>query len=707
MCFNLPSKLANFNVLHSSVSRYFLSAAFVLSILSSWSLRVEEAYKALGMYDYFKAKALFYQDQKKKSNAAASYGLALIYSRTDNPFSNADSAAKYVSLSYNAFQSLRRPQSFPGFKIDTVSIKNLCDSIAYKAYQKVRKNADVIAIDRFLRLHYLASKTLLKKAIELRDEMEFDLVIKKNSSDSTLRFIITHPQSAVLQEALLLRDRQLFDEQTVNGTSEDYVNFIAGNPGNAMINGALEKLYNIYRERSDMEGLKTFVRDYPNAPQINEAWKLLFSLRVKSFSNSDLEKFLSEFPSFPFKNSILKELTLNNIRLYPYQREDFFGYIDTLGKISIQPVYDAVSDFSEGLAVVSRNDSVFYINKENENSFAQYFADAYPFRNGLAPVKKNNKWIFINRQGQATGQFYDEVAELSNEVYVVKRDGKYGAVDHFGQMFMEPRFDKLGDFKNGYAYYIENGKYGFVSKNGFVQKAEFEWISDFDEKNFAIVKQNGLYGIINSQGAKVLDPAYDLVLKAPKNIFIVVKNSLYGFFSGEGCYLTQVNYDFMKEKPAEFYTNGNILKLLRKNEQALMDKNGRLSVDFGTFDEIGFASDGLIRVKKKSKYGFTDRKLSLFIPAKFDKAGDFSDGLAIVTLKDKNMLINTAGKEIFETAGSMEKISAHYYLVEEEQKNALNNKGEKVFTNIKSTQKIATGILAVTLNNNEIRLLKD
>jgi hypothetical protein len=197
------------------------------------------------------------------------------------------------------------------------------------------------------------------------------------------------------------------------------------------------------------------------------------------------------------------------------------------------------------------------------------------------------------------------------------------------------------------------------------------------------------------------------VLKAPKNIFIVVKNSLYGFFSGEGCYLTQVSYDFLKEKPAEFYTGGNILKLLKKNEQALMDKNGKLSVDFGTFDEIGFASDGLILVKKKNKYGYTDRKLSMVIPAKFERAGDFSDSLAVVSLKDKTMLINTAGKEIFQTAGAIEKISAHYYLVEEEQKDVVNSKGEKVFINIKSTQKIHPRILAVTLNTNEIRLLKD
>jgi hypothetical protein len=299
------------------------------------------------------------------------------------------------------------------------------------------------------------------------------------------------------------------------------------------------------------------------------------------------------------------------------------------------------------------------------------------------------------------------VAELSNEVYVVKKNNRYGAVDHFGQMLIEPRFDKLGDFKNGHAYYIENGKYGFVSKNGFVQKAEFEWISDFDEKNFAIVKENNGYGIINSQGLKMLDAAYDLVLKAPKNIFIVVKNSLYGFFSGEGCYFTQVSYDFMKEKPSEFYTNGNILKLVKKNEQALMDKNGKLSVDFGTFDEISFASDGLIRVKKKNKYGYTDRKLSMTIPAKFEKAGDFSDSLAIVSLKDKNMLINTSGKEVFQTAGNIEKISARYYLVEDEQKDVLGDKGEKVFINIKSTQKVAPHILAVTLNTNEIKLLKD
>jgi hypothetical protein len=191
--------------------------------------------------------------------------------------------------------------------------------------------------------------------------------------------------------------------------------------------------------------------------------------------------------------------------LYPYQKDDLSGFIDSLGKMVIAPVYDAVSPFSEGLSAVSKNDSVYFINKENTNVFNQFYSEAYPFKNGIAAVKTANRWKFINRQGQSI-ENYDEINELSDNLFVVKKGDKFGAVDNYGTTVFEPRFDKLGDFKNGFAYYSEKGKFGFVSKTGGVYKAEFDWIGDFNEKNLAIFRQAAGYGIVNSKGEKILDP---------------------------------------------------------------------------------------------------------------------------------------------------------------------------------------------------------
>jgi len=46
------------------------------------------------------------------------------------------------------------------------------------------------------------------------------------------------------------------------------------------------------------------------------------------------------------------------------------GYIDTTGKLVIQPQYDTVSDFSESLAAVKIGDKWGYIDTTASSSFS-------------------------------------------------------------------------------------------------------------------------------------------------------------------------------------------------------------------------------------------------------------------------------------------------------------------------------------------------
>lgn len=671
------------------------------------SSKLEKGFEALRLYDYFKAKELFYQHQKKKADMAASYGLAVIFSRQDNPFYNVDSAAKYVQQSYQVSLSAPASYTLSGFVIDKKSILALSDTISEKMFEVVRQLNTVNAYNFFLLHYYLTNKELRHKAIYARDELDYSNNLDYNRSDSTRQFLIQHPQSDFYPEAALLLEQQLFNENTKEGVAESYVAFLKKYPTSGMVKTAHEKLFSIYRQQKDAKGLAFFVKEYPGAYQNIEAWKLLFSLSVKEFSFDELKNFVRQYPDFPLKTSILKELELNKIVLYPYSQGDFTGFIDVNGKIAIKPIYDAASDFYEGLSVVSRNDSTFFINKENVNAFGKIYADASVFKNGIAPVKLNGKWFFINRQGQSISKLYDEINPLSDNVYVVRVGDKEGALDHFGQTLLEPRFDKLGDFTNGYAYYMEHGSYGFVSHNGSTHKAEFEWISDFNESQIAVIKQQGKYGLINALGKKILEPTYDQILKTNSPVFILVSGPLYGFFSAEGCFLSPVVYDFMKEKPAEYYTNGTLFKLQKKNEQAFVDANGRVYVSFGTFQEINFPCNDLMRVKLKNKYGYLDKKLSPVIPYKYQVAGDFSDSLALVKVKDNNVLITTYGAEIFSTGAEIVKLSRHYYMVNDDSRSIVNHNAELIYTEVGNVQKINNRLLIVTLNNGEIKLIYD
>ncbi len=675
----------------------FFSIAF-------FAAKVEKGFEALRIYDYFKARSIFYSCVKK-NDPAACYGLAVIFSRTDNPFSQLDSACKFISLSNSLLPPNYPAKNFSGFVIDKIRVQTLCDSVAQLQLQKIPYDFTIADIESFMRKNYLAKKEILNEAASLRDELDLKIISELNSSAASKEFIIAHPQSSLVKEAEFMLERQLYSENTSSNSAAEYVSFLSRFPKSNLKERALQSLFLIYKNNSDVNGLRSFIGNYPNSSQVNEAWKLLFALTVHSFDNSELEKFLSENPTFPFKNSIQKELTLNKLELLPYETEDGSGFIDTQGKIKIPPTYDEVQKFHDGLAVVHRGDSAFYINKENEIAFNSFYSEAYNFEHGISAVKKDKQWCFINRQGQET-ICYDEINELSDELYVVKKAGRYSMCDMFGKEISTMKFDKLGDFENGFAYYSEEGKYGFVSKSGQVFKPEFEWISDFSEFSLAIFRQNNLYGIVNSRGEKILGAEYDLIVKGSGNIFVLVKNSQYGFYNGGGCFLSAIAYDYLKEKNVDFYTDGKNLRLLKKNESSIIDLNGKIVIDGPNYQEINFASCGLMRVKKKNKYGFADKKLAMAIPYKFLNATDFTDNVSIVETAEKFALIDLKGKELFSSEEKIERVGKGLFLTDENEKQLVSNEGKVIFANVKSVQKANNQTLIITLANGEIKLLK-
>ena len=669
---------------------------------------VQKGFDCLARYDYFKARELFYTcTAKENSRAYASYGLAVIYYRRDNPFHHLDSAVKYLQQGYAYYQQKPAGVEYSQFKIDSAGFRQLGDSIAIRQFSILSAQRSVKAYEHFLSTNYLAPFYLRKRAMFLRDELEFTKVQEHNRSDSTKQYLQRFPQSAFGEEAMLLYDRQIFEEYTLAGTDESYLFFLSRFPKNRMTSAAYEKLFTSYKEKSSVKGLAMFVKQYPYAPQCMDAWKLLFSLSVKDYSYSELKRFLEEYPEFPLKNSIFRELELNKLELYAYQLGDYVGFTDRDGKMAVPAVYDAVSDFHEGLSVVSKNDTVFFINKEGSNAFGKVYSDAQIFRNGIAAVKQNGKWFFINRQGQGISVLYDEINDLSNDVYVVMQNNRYGALDAYGKTILEPRFDKLGDFKNGYAYYIESGLYGFVSIKGVTHKAEFEWISDFNEELVAVVKQKSGYGIVQVSGKWILEPVYELVMKTSSPYFVVVNKGSYGIIHSSGCFVCPIQYEFMKDKSAEFYTDGHYFRLNKKGKLTVCDENGVTCISANQYDELNFPVEGYWRVRKNNKYTYLDKKFNPVMPFKYDMAEDFTDSLARVSLKEKTCFINYKGEERVCSPLEIERLSTHYYLVNAEPKYIVDMQGNEVVKDVWQVQKPGGKNLIVTLLNGEIKLLTD
>src|SRR5690554_1918876 len=125
-----------------NTTHYFFQKSFIslLIILFSCPLvyagKIDRGYKALNEYDYFKAKKLF-EKRQNKDIVASSYGLSIIYGRTDNPFSNLDSAYKFIYRAVEQYPQMKKGkrEKLRQLNVDSLMIQEWKSHIDYERYK--------------------------------------------------------------------------------------------------------------------------------------------------------------------------------------------------------------------------------------------------------------------------------------------------------------------------------------------------------------------------------------------------------------------------------------------------------------------------------------------------------------------------------------------------------------------------------------------
>ena len=109
-----------------------IALILICIVTKAFGNKISEGYKALSIFDYFKAKELFYKSLSKYP-AQSSFGLSIIYYRNDNPFSNIDSSAKYISICKSNFKDT---VTHSLYHINQQTINTLAINIGSKGYEK-------------------------------------------------------------------------------------------------------------------------------------------------------------------------------------------------------------------------------------------------------------------------------------------------------------------------------------------------------------------------------------------------------------------------------------------------------------------------------------------------------------------------------------------------------------------------------------------
>lgn len=136
---------------------------------------------------------------------------------------------------------------------------------------------------------------------------------------------------------------------------------------------------------------------------------------------------------------------------------------------------------------------------------------------------------------------------------------------------------------------------------------------------------------------------------------IVVENKL-GYMNANGkivikpqftAHISEINGYFDDTE----YFNEGIAGVHTKDTYAIIDRTGRILLNGYSLESVFV--EGLARICKLQpdgpcKFGYMDKQLNIVIEAQFDRAEDFSDGLALVQLKDKWGFIDRTGKFVIQ-----------------------------------------------------------
>ena len=279
---------------------------FILLSCSVIAGKIDKAFACLQEMNYFEAKKLFYESLKKKV-VPASYGLATIFYRKDNPFHNIDSAYRYIMISELGYSKLTKEDhlKYETYGLNYDSIIQLREKIGTYYYQIALDQKSEIALTEFMERYPWSKENQL--SLLQRDSLIFQKAIKINKSayyDSILKH---YPNIRYKNELLDRFEFTFFSEQTNSGNITDYVRFINENSSSKYLNEAMDALFRFETQSNTIEDYARFIQLYPNNINIEKAWRKLYSLYMLEYSEDRIKKFKKDYPNYPYKDDLKRD----------------------------------------------------------------------------------------------------------------------------------------------------------------------------------------------------------------------------------------------------------------------------------------------------------------------------------------------------------------------------------------------------------------
>lgn len=622
---------------------------FCFSFTLVFAGKLEKAFEALNEYNYFKAKELFEQ-LLEKENVAAPYGLSIIYERNDNPFHSIDSAYKYICLSDSNFLKLELKEKgkLLELQVDSISIEMLKDSIDKKAFTAIKDMQVASSFQNYLDT-YLDSD-YRKDARNSRNRLLFDKAKEENTAKAYRFFYETYPESKEAFEAQNRFEERLYAEETVGGKVEDYQRFIYKNCGSPFLRTAQDSIFSIMTRDRTIASYYQFIKENPSNPHFEKAWRQVYKLYMTDYSPEKIIEFRIDYPKYPFVEELKVDIKLASKRFLPFKKNQKWGFCDLEGKIMIEPQFESVEEFEQGLALVIKDGKVGYIDKAAKSIIPFQYEDGESFQNGLAIVGEGDFYGMINRANEVVLPMkYDYIGSFNNDLALVANEDYYGYCNPKGEIVIPIQLEYASDFENGYAVIEIEGKKGMINTLGkIVIPPLYEWLEPFDQYGLCRAKKDTLYGVLDKNGSEVLPFEYNQIGAFKNQRALVAQDETYGYVNIKGDMVIPLTLEYRDEVLIWGSFNAETSKFLSEGKIGIMDTTGD-KVFPAIFQDVGlYQENDYTAVKKRGKWGYSDPNLKLAIPYEYDLAFEFRADKAIVKKDSLYGVINKEGDWLVE-----------------------------------------------------------
>lgn len=183
----------------------------------------------------------------------------------------------------------------------------------------------------------------------------------------------------------------------------------------------------------------------------------------------------------------------------------------------------------------------------------------------------------------------------------------FGFMDKSFKTIIEPQYEWVEPFKNGYSSVLKNNNWGIIDKTGkLILPMEFESIQNLDNQNFLVLK-NGRYGILNNYNKTIIPIKY-------KSLFYI-GNSLYATYNGEKWGLINEKENLILNYEYDGITSGLAVKYESSFNYPTSVPRAVLDFKGYYFDEKGLLDKDNIRISKyvEGSWDFS-RNPETFIP---------------------------------------------------------------------------------------------